>query len=407
MKVKILKGTNQIGGCISRISTKNTRIIIDLGEDLIDERINTHVNPNIDGLTIGKASYDAVFITHSHGDHIGLIDFVLDEIPVYVENKSKKIYEMLNDFTKNVKMRETIDFEFGKEIIIGDIKITPYIVDHSSYNSAMFLIEGDNKKIVHTGDFRDNGYKGKILLPTVKKIGKIDCLIIEGTTVGRSNSKNLKESELALIAEKIFSDYNQVFILQSSTNIDRVTSFYKASIKTNKLFIEDLFTANITSCLRGNIPNPIDFKNVYVWSPLKYKYKSDEFIKKYSDPLKRYMRSNSVSNDYTMLVKTSMINDVKMLYKKGKITKACLIYSMWSDYKEKESFKNFLHEVKDLDIDIIDLHTSGHADEDTLKMVHEAFDPKEVVIIHTKNKERASKIFGNIRCIDDFDEIEL
>lgn len=407
MKVRILKGTNQIGGCITEISTDKTKIIIDLGEDLPDEKNNTHINPGIDGLTIGKAKYDAVFITHSHGDHIGLIDFILEDIPVYVESKSKGIYEILNDFTNKVKIRETMEFNFEEDILIKDIKLTPYIVDHSAYNSAMFVIESDNKKILHTGDFRNNGYKGKLLVPLIKKIGKIDCLITEGTSIGRSNEINLTEAQLTIKAEAIFENYNQIFILQSSTNIDRISSFYKASIRTGKVFVEDLFTANITSYLKGHIPNPIDFKNVYVWKPLKYNKKTIEFQKKYCEPLKEYMNSKSVYKDYTMLVKTSMISDIKLLKEKNTIKKACLIYSMWEGYKKQESFKNFFKEIEKLNIDIIDLHTSGHADEKTLKLVYDLTNPDDVILIHTSNKEKGNELFKNIRYISDLEEMEI
>lgn len=87
MKVRIIKGTNQIGGCITEVTSNNgTKIIIDFGEDLVDDNEKEpKQNPNIDGLTFGTKKYDAVFITHSHSDHIGLINYILEDIPVYVE----------------------------------------------------------------------------------------------------------------------------------------------------------------------------------------------------------------------------------------------------------------------------------------------------------------------------------
>lgn len=54
-------------------------------------------------------------------------------------------------------------------ITIGDIKVTPFYNCHSIYDSYMFLIEADGKRIWHTGDYREHGYLGKGLFPTLKK----------------------------------------------------------------------------------------------------------------------------------------------------------------------------------------------------------------------------------------------
>ena len=84
MKVRIHRGTNQIGGCITEIESNcGTRIIIDIGENL--PKPNGEVLPEIEveGLTTEPARYKAVFITHYHGDHIGLYSKVLKEIDIY------------------------------------------------------------------------------------------------------------------------------------------------------------------------------------------------------------------------------------------------------------------------------------------------------------------------------------
>ena len=62
MEIRIIKGTNQIGGCITEITSKNAKILIDFGNDLED----TKESFELDGLTYGKSKYNAVFITHSH-----------------------------------------------------------------------------------------------------------------------------------------------------------------------------------------------------------------------------------------------------------------------------------------------------------------------------------------------------
>ena len=59
---------DQIGGCVTLISTETTKICIDFGKNLPGSRYKDDIE--VVGLTSGEAQYDAVFFTHYHGDHI-------------------------------------------------------------------------------------------------------------------------------------------------------------------------------------------------------------------------------------------------------------------------------------------------------------------------------------------------
>ncbi len=410
-QVKILKGSRKIGGCITEISTDSNKIIIDFGEDLPDDdnKVKSE-NPNIVGLTCGKSIYDAVFITHSHGDHIGLIHYVNEDIPVYVEPVSKRIYERLSSFTGKVVRSETVDMNFEEKIVVGDISVIPYFVDHSSYNSCMLLVESAGKRILHTGDFRSHGFRGNELDDTLKRIGHVDMVITEGTTLNREDKDMLTEEDLSKKAREIFEKYDQVFILQSSTNIDRVCSFYEASKNTSKTFIEDLFTSNITCILEdSSIPNPKEYDDVYTWIPVKYMKKSENFKSKYLYEYKEFSKQKSYMNKkYTLMVKSSMVNDIKKLYDKGYITNACLIYSMWDGYKNKEEINNFIENIKEYGInDVIVLHTSGHADRKALSKLND-LSPTKVLPIHTTNPEELKSLFGDsVYLVKDGEMVEI
>lgn len=399
MEVRIIKGTNQIGGCITEISTKNTKIIIDFGTDLDEAR-----DFEISGLTKDKSIYDAVFITHSHLDHIGLINKINDDILVFVEEKSLQTYNLTCDFCNNERIKKNINtFKLQKNIDDikpifdnGNIKVIPFIIDHSAYNSCMYLIEADGKKILHTGDFRNHGRKGILFELMLKKIGKVDLLITEGTSLSREDKTYLKEVDLEKEAKEIMDKYDQVFILQSSTNVDRTVSFLKASLKSSKKFVMDLFSYHINKIINLNID--VDYKNIFVWKPIKYRFKSEDFKQKYLD----MNTSSNIFPYFTMEVKQSMLKDIKMLYNKGVLSKACLIYSMWDGYIEKEEkLKSFIDEMKKMNIDFIELHTSGHADIKTMKWLNEIVNPDYTIIIHTENSKSIENIFNNVLDLED------
>ena len=399
MEVRIIKGTNQIGGCITEIISKNTRILIDFGNDLED----TKESFELDGLTYGKSKYNAVFITHSHMDHIGLINKINEDIPIYVEENSLKIYNITCDFCGEDKPTRKINtFKMYDKIQINDMKVTPYRVDHSSYNSCMFVIECEDKKILHTGDFRLHGRKKDETLNNLKKIGKVDLLITEGTSLSRNILDYDTEEELEKEALEYMKKYDQVFIMHSSTNIDRTISFIKSALKTGKNYILDLFTYSLNKVVNMNIK--VDYKRIFVWIPLRYSLKDKTFKNKYMD----FDNSSFFGKRYVMNVKVSMFDDIKKLKEKGLITNACLIYSMWSGYVEKEEkLRNFIDEIENMGIEFKELHTSGHADINAMIKLNETVNPNKIIIIHTENREKGKNIFNDIVDLNDNEFLKL
>ena len=379
---------NKIGGCITEIRSGNTKIIFDYGSNLDDI-------PQIDikGLTYGEPEYEAVFISHYHLDHIGAIDKILDNITVYVEETTKKIYDIICDFQSKPRVKVKT-FTFNKDIILSNnIRVTSYKVDHSAYNSAMFLIDDGKEKALYTGDYRNNGYTGNMLIPTFKKIGKVDYLITEGTNVGDNSHIIRKELNLIKEFETIMRKYNQVFVLMASSNIDRITTMLKACNKLNHILIEDIYMAHLTTTIfkedNIDIPNPISFENVMVYKPYYFNKKDEEFKSKYLNCFNDKNNNQMLYQPFTMNIRTSMLGDLRIFKKKHILTNACLIYSMWGGYKEKEDINKFLKEVRKLSITLIkeELHTTGHASKELINEVIEITGNPQTYMIHTTLKE--------------------
>lgn len=320
--------------------------------------------PEIEGLTVGKPSYDGVVITHNHQDHMGRIDDILSDIPVFMSDLSRQIFERVFCFSKNKGKinRETINIEDGKAFMIKDIKITPYVVDHSAYNAFMLLIEAEGKKILHTGDFRNHGYKGKILEKTLKKIGKVDLLITEGTTFSREPIKNKSEAQLVNEIVEKTKNYDQVLMLMSTTNIDRVTTMQRVANRCNKTVIHDIVLSNVLQLVTQRIPNALNSPNVYVFLPSYYYIKrNSKDYKQYIDPFmnKVKMTGSKLHGKFIMNVRVSMLKDIEKLKIKNKVLdNCCVVYSMWLGYKEEEYYKKFFDRMNELGIDVIDIHTS-------------------------------------------------
>ncbi|MBR6513826.1 MAG: MBL fold metallo-hydrolase [Clostridia bacterium] len=386
MKFHIHRGQNQIGGNIIEISTDRTKILLDAGLEL--DGGDDAPLPKIEGL-FDWAGYDAVFVSHYHSDHMGLIYNIHKDIPVYIGEGSYNIIKA----SDNYKNKPTImprGFLYNKKsITVGDITVTPYLCDHSAFDSYMLLCEANGERILYTGDFRSNGRKSfDTLLKALPR--NIDKLICEGTLLSRENYVAVTEYDLEEKATDIFRKNNgPVFVLQSSMNIDRLVTMYRGAKRSNRIFLEDVYAADIASAAGNSIPNP-DFSDVYAFitSPSKY-----HLFEKYKHKVGKEFISQS---NFVMCVRCSMLGYLKSLAEKMSFKNGVLVYSFWSGYRESEDMKRFLNEFEKMGLEIVTLHTSGHADEGAIKRLVETVDPKVVVPVHTENARRFKEILPNV-----------
>ena len=356
------------------------------------------VDKIIEMLDILNAKVKYIYLTHCHGDHIGLYNKVLSDIPIYIGEVSKEIYNIVQTRLSKANLVEREDleriskfktFNIKDKIQIDDIKITPIAVDHSAFDSYMFLIEADSKKVLHTGDFRTHGQRGKAVLEAIKKyVGKVDCLICEGTTLTRDNSKILTEFELQKDAEKIFKENKYNFVLCSSTNIDRIAAIHKATLKNHKMFICDDYQCDLLEYI-----NTISRSNLY-------KFNDADNIKntkvyRYAPNMLEKMRQYG----FVMLVRANA-KFAKFLKMFENYT---FIYSEWQGYLTgtNEDYKRIQDFVPK---DNIYLHTSGHATPEAIKEVINITNPKYVIPIHTEDKEKIKELTDKAIILEDGEE---
>lgn len=386
VKTIIHRGQNQIGGNIIEISTDTTKILLDVGLELDDD--SNQSLPEIHGL-FDYAGYDAIFISHYHGDHIGLAYQAHKDIPIYIGEASYHIIKASDNYKKKATITPKEFLHNKKAIIVGDISVTPYLCDHSAFDSYMLLCEADGESVLYTGDFRSNGRKSfDALLRSLPK--NVDKLLCEGTTLSRGSHTAITEKELEERATDLFRDAaGPIFVLQSSMNIDRIVTMYRAAKRSSRIFLEEVYMSDIATAAGGSIPNP-DFDDVYAFITSPSKFKA---LSKYEQ---RAGKSFISRKSFVMCVRNSMLRYLKSLAGKMSFEDGLLIYSFWSGYRETENTKTFLSECEKLGLRIVTLHTSGHADESTIKKLIEAVNPKILIPIHTENAQRFRELAPNL-----------
>ncbi|MFR9546969.1 MAG: MBL fold metallo-hydrolase [Rikenellaceae bacterium] len=381
MQIIIHRGIDQIGGCITEIATSTTRILIDLGQNLPDNEGNANDTlATVETITKLTGGVDAIFYTHYHGDHVGLMEYVPKCVPQYIGGVAKEVIKTKAKYLPNQSPEDfdmLVPYHVMQRIVIGNIVVTPFMVSHSAADAYMLLIEADGKKILHSGDFRDHGYTGKGLRQFVPKyIGQVDVLITEGTMLGRQSEKVKHESDLQRELKEIFQKHKYNFVVCSSTDMDRLATIYSATPK-GRLFVCDRYQKDILDIFTassGEIRGLFKFEELSVFP-------------------KDNLLNNMKESGFTMLVRPNQ-------YKTGKYwrftdlttntisnTQRAVIYSMWGGYLDRESTRN-PHHIEYLERfgeNVERLHTSGHATTECLVELCEMTSPRLAIIpIHSE-----------------------
>ena len=394
MNIHIHRGQNQIGGSIIEITDNKTRLFFDIGINLVEnEQIEV---PQIDGLFCGDTNCDGIFISHYHADHIGLIEKIPDSIPMYMGEKAYAIIRAAADYRGKEIGFISRYICHKKSIMIGDFSITPFLCDHSAFDSYMFLIEHSGKKVLYTGDFRANGRLNFDNL--LNDIPEVDALIIEGTTLTRENQENIEEELLEQIAVDYIKDVNgPVFIMMSAQNIDRLITTQNIADKTDRVLLQDIYTAKIAkSC--GVLS---DKARVFMTGGDKQYEQLQEFS---SVKIGKY---EIAKTPFLMCIRQSMKNYLSKLNELMSFEDGVLFYGMWKGYMEQQEMQEFLDFMTSKGVKIHVLHTSGHADSYTIDRLVKDTKPQIIIPIHTENAKWFERYSGSIKVLSCQNRLEI
>ena len=420
MKIKIHRGLEQIGGCITEISTETSRVFIDMGQNLPGNGKKTTPEQDkkmVENLFINHPKkYQAVVYTHAHEDHVGLFGYVPDNVPQYIGEGSKEIlmakYELIMEghklnlesaLTSSVtnpnnckqemceELQQTIEEDKKKieklnafhtwprpkphtrpsSFSIGDINITPFFNCHSIYDSYMLLIDDGKERIWHTGDYREHGYMGKGLIPTLKRYARnIDVLITEGTMLGR-NDECIHESEVSRKMACVMDAFKYVVVLASATDIERLASIKEAAQKAQKQWYICSGYMNRTM-------------HIFTRREAKYSKGLFEFHPKYvsqDDPKIMTMKKKG----FILIAGVNQLETVENICSYIDNSQVVFIYSTWDGYYKDPaqiSANPKYEEFRKAFSNIVDIHTSGHADKATIHKIIKVITPKKVICIH-------------------------
>lgn len=407
MQIEIHRGTQEIGGTVIELSSTNSTVLLDLGLPL---------SPESQSVDVSLLKPDAVFVSHPHQDHFGLVNELSDDVPIYIGELGKNLIDATKLFLS--KDLDTNNFQYisnRKKITVGDFTITPYLVDHSAVDAYSFLVEAEGKRVFYSGDFRAHGRKSVLFDRMIANPpDDVDVLLMEGTMLKRSNSDFPSETAVEeRIVGTIKEQTNICFLICSSQNIDRIVSAYRACLRTGKKLVVDFYTAWVlekVKAVSGSVPN-MDWDHVRLYAD----YRPDQIVKnnlEYFGDFRKRAYASRVTKDelhsnpaeYLVISKMSKYN-VMNLYKNFE-SPVSVIYSQWLGYLNCSNDEYYGAEAvaeyrEDADVNFVYAHTSGHAVLNDLKQFAEAMKPRLLVPIHTEYSDEYKDHFFNIVKLSD------
>ena len=403
MYVKVHRGTQQIGGNLIEIGAGKTRLLFDAGANLPPLDGPKVEDPfELEGLTCGEPAFDWVFLSHHHNDHCGLLGKLLPGIPVFAGDETKRILNVIADFTNRPRPEIHFGFRDGQPIQLDDIRVTPLGVEHSARDAYMFLVQADGKNVLYTGDFRASEKALTAVRGVLGENGRLDLLITEGTNIRPGKQEQAGEFQgeewvKRKAANRMRLYEGTVFVLCSSANEDRIRAISTAAAWSGRLICEDLFQSAVRGCADGNIQRFV-----------ANRVKEDSRAWPYFDKL--YRRRALVGAETlaklpeqkAIFVRTSMLPFMKK-YMDTRLPEeeksSLLIYSMWQGYKQTTAVKRMLDFCKERGIAVEDLHTSGHAGRDTVKELIDGLRPAALLPIHCEAEDREQFLNLHDNCL--------
>ena len=383
LKITFLGGVGEIGKNMTAFEYNNEIIVVDAGLTFPDDDLPgiDIVVPDISYLVANKDKVKAIILTHGHEDHIGGLPFVLDQIkaPIYgtrltlalVENKMKEYpkvqYKAITVKPKNILKIGSFAVEFIK-------------VSHSIAGSLALCISTPVGNVIHTGDFKIDFEPIDGVMTDLQRFGElgkkgVNLLLCESTNVCRKGY-SMSEKSVGRALEEIFEKHtkNRIFVATFASNIHRLQQILNLAEKFGrKVAFTGRSMINISEVglkigeISFNKNNLIDIDK----------------IDKYADNELLIVTTGSQGEPMSAL--TRMAADDFKGIKIGE--NDLIVFSSSPIPGNEKSVYNVINALYQKGADVIydelsDVHASGHACQEEIKIIHSLCKPKFFMPIH-------------------------
>lgn len=384
LRIIPMGGVEEVGENMTVLEYGDDIIIIDMGLAFPDETMPgiDYIIPDTKWLEQNKKRIRGVVVTHGHLDHIGAIPYILPKIgdpPVYTMPLTAGfIKKRLEEF--GLLARSKIHtFKIDDVLALGNFRVRAFRLNHNIPDSIGLSILTPVGQIIYATDWKFDHTPADQRPSEFQKIAKFAS---EGVLLLMSDSTNavkpgycMSERELGQTIDRLFADIKGRIIFASfSTNISRVQQVFDAAAKYNRKVI-------VTGrSLVNNIEIALSLGYLKIQPKIVIK---SENAKKYPDNQIVILTTGSQGEDAAGLARMARGDHKTIKIKKGDT----VIVSATPIPGNERSVASVLSNLTRLGADVIynktlDIHTSGHAHQEELKLMLALVRPKYFMPIH-------------------------
>ncbi|MBR2560645.1 MAG: ribonuclease J [Eubacterium sp.] len=349
------------------------------------------VIPDISYLRQNLDKVKGFVITHGHEDHIGALPYVLREInvPVYATKLTMGLIEhKLEEHDLMESTRRKV-VSFGQSITLGRFRIEFIKTNHSIQDAAALAIYSPAGTVIHTGDFKVDYtpvFGDVIDLQRFAEIGKkgVLALMADSTNAERPGF-TMSERTVGKTFDSIFSEHRKqrMIIATFASNVDRVQQIINAAHTFGrKVVVEGRSMTNIitTATELGYLDIP---QNTLIDINQMKNYPDEEMV-----------LVTTGSQGESMAALSRMAADIhkKVSIKPGDL----IVFSSHPIPGNEKAVSHVINELCEKGADVIfqDVHVSGHACQEELKLIYSLVQPQYVIPVH--GEYRHLKAHANI-----------
>jgi len=231
LKIISLGGLNEIGKNLTVYEFGKDIIVVDVGMGFPDDDMYgiDVVIPDISYLIKNQSRIRAIFLTHGHEDHIGALPYVLRSInaPIYATRMTMGLVRIKMEEHKLLDRVQMTTCEAGEIIKAGRFSVEFIHANHSIADAVCFAIKTPVGMLIHTGDFKidPTPIKGKMMdLARLGQLGKegVLALLPDSTNVERPGHTR-SERAVGASFDAIFKGCEErILVTTFASNVDRI-----------------------------------------------------------------------------------------------------------------------------------------------------------------------------------------